>query len=421
MKKKTLQKFSRLFASLVLVGAMSLGTVATANAATTNTDKSVVFTETETPSVALTVEYRMGNNVSTPKDVVSFTFSNVKKPEGVTVDAPILSVDNVTFNANEDKIKDTTVTDKKVLRKQSENFLINFQNHVNDAGMAAGVYEYTVKATSTITPLKNGDTYNTSKAEYKIYVYVAQKADKTGLYIKGIAIWTMKDDAGTAVETPTKVDGTPGTTTNGEKGNFSGVVFVDEYAAKSGSTDPTVTPNPEDKTTYAFKVTNTISGSKGDQSGKFSYTMNLKRPTDVGATETTYEYYVDGVKKTGTYGVDVPFELDPGKSMMVKSCYTGSTVTVTEKGVANWTASATPTFNNTAETAVPGQMGTDLTVANKTIGAPDNKVEFTNTYKDIAVTGIIVNNFPFVMMIVMAMAAFVAIVAVKSRRRMNER
>ena len=33
MKKKTLQKFSRLFASLVLVGAMSLGTVAPVNAA----------------------------------------------------------------------------------------------------------------------------------------------------------------------------------------------------------------------------------------------------------------------------------------------------------------------------------------------------------------------------------------------------
>ena len=34
MKKKTLQKFSRLFASLVLVGAMSLGTVATVDAKT---------------------------------------------------------------------------------------------------------------------------------------------------------------------------------------------------------------------------------------------------------------------------------------------------------------------------------------------------------------------------------------------------
>ena len=50
-----------------------------------------------------------------------------------------------------------------------------------------------------------------------------------------------------------------------------------------------------------------------------------------------------------------------------------------------------------------------------------NTVKYTNTFLDNPVTGIIVNNFPFVMMIVMAMAAFVAIVAVKSRRRMNER
>ena len=66
-------------------------------------------------------------------------------------------------------------------------------------------------------------------------------------------------------------------------------------------------------------------------------------------------------------------------------------------------------------------MGKNLTVADKTIGQKENKVEYKNVFNDIAVTGIIVNNFPFVMMIVMAMAAFVAIVAVKSRRRMNER
>ena len=65
-------------------------------------------------------------------------------------------------------------------------------------------------------------------------------------------------------------------------------------------------------------------------------------------------------------------------------------------------------------------MGKDLT-ATGTIGKSDNSVVYNNSYKSVAVTGIIVNNFPFVMMIVMAMAAFVAIVAVKSRRRMNER
>lgn len=148
--------------------------------------------------------------------------------------------------------------------------------------------------------------------------------------------------------------------------------------------------------------------------------MTLNRPSDVAATETTYKYYVNGTEKTGTYGVEETFELEAGKHMMVKSCYAGSTVSVTEKGVANWTATATPTFNGVQGSDVPGKMGTDVTVPG-TIGQNENKVIFANVFKDIAVTGIIVNNFPFVMMIVMAMAAFVAIVAVKSRRRMNER
>ena len=54
MKKKTLQKISRLFASLVLVGAMSLGTVATANAA----GSAMTWDETKTPKAAFTDEYK---------------------------------------------------------------------------------------------------------------------------------------------------------------------------------------------------------------------------------------------------------------------------------------------------------------------------------------------------------------------------
>ena len=90
-------------------------------------------------------------------------------------------------------------------------------------------------------------------------------------------------------------------------------------------------------------------------------------------------------------------------------------------GKANWTPVVEYTFNNKTPENGQAAKGKDLSVENKLIGTTPNKVDYTNTYKDIAVTGIIVNNFPFVMMIVMAMAAFVAIVAVKSRRRMNER
>lgn len=124
MKKKSLQKMSRLFAAAVLVGTMCLGNVANVNAA----DVPAEWGPTETPRAAITVEYKMGNDVVTPANDVSFTFTKTSAPTGMNLnDMPAISVGNVKFNAGEDLIKDTSVTDIKVLRKQSDNFLASFK------------------------------------------------------------------------------------------------------------------------------------------------------------------------------------------------------------------------------------------------------------------------------------------------------
>lgn len=97
---------------------------------------------------------------------------------------------------------------------------------------------------------------------------------------------------------------------------------------------------------------------------------------------------------------------------------------IEETGTANWTPQVKVVLNGNDLGTTDGIMGTNLKYTSddtNKIGQKTNTVDYTNTYLDNPVTGIIVNNFPFVMMIVMAMAAFVAIVAVKSRRRMNER
>ena len=108
MKKKSLQKMSRLFASAVLVGTMCLGNVANVNAA----DVPAEWGPTGNPSAAITVEYKMGNDVVTPENDVRFTFKKISAPTGMNVnDMPAISVGNVKFNAAEDKIKDTSVTD----------------------------------------------------------------------------------------------------------------------------------------------------------------------------------------------------------------------------------------------------------------------------------------------------------------------
>lgn len=421
MKKKSLQKMSRLFAAAVLVGTMCLGNVANVNAA----DVPAEWGPTETPSAAITVEYKMGNDVVTPANDVSFTFTKTSAPTGMNLnDMPAISVGNVKFNAGEDLIKDTSVTDIKVLRKQSDNFLASFKTAMdaNNAKMTTGEYVYTVKSTSTVTKAKNNDVFTASGAEYKLNIFVAQHTNGK-LYIKGLSIINTKNDAGTDSSDNTKVNGKPGSTTGGTASNFSGLKFVNEYVAKAGSVDPTDpdVPDPNKPASYAFKVTNTTE-SKGSQTGNFEYTMTVTKPSGIATTDNTYVYYVNGSKQTGTYGTAVTFTLPDTKSMMIKSCYAGSKVTVEQKGVANWTATAETTFNGVKDTQkLSAAVGKNLKVADKTLGQKENKVDYRNIYKDIAVTGIIVNNFPFIIMIAIAVVAFAGIVAMNSKKRMNRR
>ena len=420
MKKKSLQKMSRLFASAVLVGTMCLGNVANVNAANTPAE----WGPTETPSAAITVEYKMGNDVKTPENDVSFTFTKTSAPTGMNVsDMPAISVENVKFNAGEDLIKDTTATDIKVLRKQSKNFLESFKTAMGTSTkMTTGEYVYTVKSTSTVTKTKTNDVFTGSDAEYKLNIFVAQDTNSK-LYIKGLSIINTKNDAGTDTGNDAKVDGKPGSTENGAASNFSGLKFVNEYVAKAGSVDPTDpdVPDPNKPASYAFKVTNNTE-SKGTQTGSFDYTMTVTKPSGIATTDNTYVYYVNGKQETGTYGAEVTFTLPDTKSMMIKSCYAGSKVTVEQKGVANWTATAETTFNGVKDTQkLSAAVGKNLKVADKTLGQKENKVDYKNVYKDIAVTGIIVNNFPFIIMIAIAVVAFAGIVAMNSKKRMNRR
>lgn len=411
---------SRLFAAAVLVGTMCLGNVANVNAATTPAE----WGPEDTPEAAITVEYKMGNDVVTPENDVRFTFTKTAAPTGMNVsDMPAISVGNVKFNAGEDLIKDTTATDIKVLRKQSGNFLESFKTAMGTSTtMTTGEYVYTVKSTSTVTKAKTNDVFTGSNAEYKLNIFVAQHTDGK-LYIKGLSIINTKNDAGTDTGNTTKVDGTPGSTAGGTASNFSGLKFVNEYVAKAGSVDPTDpdVPDPTKPKSYAFKVTNNTE-SKGTQTGSFDYTMTVTKPSGIATTDNTYVYYVNGTQKTGTYGTEVTFTLPDTKSMMIKSCYAGSKVTVEQKGVANWTATAETTFNGVKDTQkLSAAVGKNLKVADKTLGQKENKVDYKNIYKDIAVTGIIVNNFPFIIMIAIAVVAFAGIVAMNSKKRMNRR
>ena len=422
MKKKTLQKFSRLFASLVLVGAMSLGTVATANAA----GSAKTWGETDTPKAAFTVEYKRATGVEIPATdfTVTFTKAGFKQTD-----------EGILASTDADKNKMPTISEKTVsftqadptVKKESTDFLGDFLTALTTPNntKGAGVYLYNVaQKIPTVTKNNEQDILTASTNKYLVKVYVAQKSTG-GLYIKGLVV-----NEGT-VDTPgaDKVDATPGGSTGG---STSAMVFTNEYIAKNGSGGGDDNkPNPTDPATYGLKVKKAVAGSGADTNKEFDYSMKITKPADLTLAETQYTFYkVDadgttvGAAQKGNYGTALTFKLKANESILVKTCYAGSALEIEETGTANWTPQVKVVLNGNDLGTTHGIMGTNLKYTSddtNKIGQKTNTVDYTNTYLDNPVTGIIVNNFPFVMMIVMAMAAFVAIVAVKSRRRMNER
>ena len=331
---------------------------------------------------------------------------------------PDITVADVKFPAKVDEVLASDSNDIKVLRKQSDNFLASFKTAMDTSDvMTTGEYQYTVHSTSSVSKNKDADEFKASDAVYNLSIFVAQNSQGK-LYIKGLGITQKFDDGGSAGSS-TKIDGTPGNGTGDTEGDFSALKFVNVYTAKAGNTDPDTKPSPDKKDTYAFKVSNTTGGNT-DEAGKFTYTMTVNKPTGFSTKDNTFVYYVNGKEKTGTYGTALEFTLDNVQNMMIKSCYAGSTVSVNQAGRANWTATAVKMFDGKAEAQLSAAMGKDL-AASGILGQKENKVDYTNTYKDIAVTGIIVNNFPFIIMIGMAIVAFAGIVVMNSKKRMNRR
>lgn len=262
MKKKTLQKISRLFASLVLVGAMSLGTVATANAA----GNPMRWDEKTTPKAAFTVEYKRATGVDIPATDFTVTFEKAGFKQADT---------NTLASTPTDKDKMPEISDKTVsftkgettVKKECADFLGDFLTALatpaNTHG--AGIYLYNV-AQKTPNPKKNNDqdVLTASADKYLVKIYVAQKSDGSGLYIKGLVV-----NKGT-VETPgtDKVDATPGGSTGS---STSGMVFTNEYIAKNGSGGGDDNkPKPDDPTTYGLKVKKVVAGAKADTNKEFT-------------------------------------------------------------------------------------------------------------------------------------------------------
>lgn len=271
----------------------------------------------------------------------------------------------------------------------------------------AGKYEYTVTENETATPaVTNGEHEKMimSKAEYTMDVYVEDT--NSGCQIANIIVNRTKDDKGG--NATGKVD-----IGNTDKNGFK---FTNTYVQEAGTGDKPSNPGEDYDTYGSLKVSKKIDGNGGTASAtdSFSFKATFNFPTGTDANT------LGGVKANGsaitlTDGA-CDFKLKNGEKEKFTGLPVGTTMTVTESATPNYKGSAAVVINGvTQDTVTASKYDEVITVSDKKLGQKKNTVDVTNTYNNVPVTGIIMNNLPYIAMIVIGAAALV--VYVQNKRK----
>lgn len=271
----------------------------------------------------------------------------------------------------------------------------------------AGKYEYTVTENETATPaVTNGEHEKMimSKAEYTMDVYVEDT--NSGCQIANIIVNKTKDDKGGNATGKVDISNT----------NENGFKFTNTYVQEAGTGDKPSNPGVDYGTYGSLKVSKKINENGGTASAtdSFSFKATFNFPTGTDANT------LGGVKANGeaitlTKGA-YDFTLQNGGNEKFTGLPVGTTMTVTESATPNYKGSANVTINGANESTVAATKYNEaITVSNKKLGQKKNAVDVTNTYNNVPLTGIIMNNLPYIAMIVIGAAALV--VYVQNKRK----
>lgn len=240
----------------------------------------------------------------------------------------------------------------------------------------AGEYRYTVTQSTTYEAGTGETLEDTDVTSYTLHVYVKNSAN--GPVVSAVTAWN-----GTA-----KV----------EEIDFS------ETFTKDAS----------------LTISKAVAGDYANKEQKFNYTVSFTLPEtaseDDAVTVDTENSDVTATSAQGAY----TFSLANGEEITFDAP-AGTTYSITETQVAGYTGSVIVTSNGVAENEVSAEENENVTISNKTIGATAgaaavNSAAFTNTFADIIITGVTTNNLPFVVMIVVAVAALAGFAVINKRR-----
>jgi len=397
MKIKKLKKVWSL--ALAGVMALSLGLF--------NADLSVQANtgDYNTPATAyVTKTLQYADKITTPNIDFKFTFTPASYSGGTVSDVPAIPDATVSYNSN-----DTKPLGQDYLTKNS----VNIFDAMTTTWQAAGVYTYEVTEQYTnVTEYLAADngTMTFSQAKYTLYVTVANDSSGRGLYISKTECKKTIDDDGSAANDP-KGDPAAG-----------GLEFVNVFTKKGGI----------EKDADALVITKTVSGDLGSHTKLFDFTINFNFPSTADSNDeyNWVLYDADGttVSDYGKLAAGVTsktFSLAHNQKFVFTDLPAGTTYELIEAAATDYTPSfkvlensESPVIEGTG-TKSSGLSTYDSTSRYLFVGENENTATFNNDYPDGPITGILVNNLPYILLIAAAMLGLVAFVAVKRRREMR--
>lgn len=309
--------------------------------------------------VPITKEFEMADGLKTPAATFKFTATSQ------TQDALPATIADVSF------------TEGQTGTLKGEKYVLEGNTTISFTGdwKHAGEYVYTVTE-SKENPISNVTYDNTS---YTLRVYVINGTN--GLEIEKI-------------------------TAEKANGKTNKILFTNTYAKN----DATLTIEKNTTGTYA------------DKTKEFNFEITFtKSPM---SDQTTFAGKIGSKPVECTAGTAKPFTLADGEQLVFHNLPVGTTYVVKELEASDgYTPSVTVVENKTTTLTnkTVAQEGDALDTLKQDgtknlVGENENKVTFTNTHKGVVPTGILMNNLPFILLVAVAIVAFVSLAVIKRRR-----
>lgn len=272
---------------------------------------------------------------------------------------------------------------------------------------AAGIYTYKVTEQVDDNEASEGEyglTY--SDAQYELQVYVANDKENPGeVFVEKVLLNKDINDNGNNEGTGKITNIDP------DKPIDSQFRFINKYTAQAGGTI-------DEHGTVGLAISKTVTGDYGDKTKDFNFTVDLeKAPTSADNAEGFIaKIYNKDTKQFENianlrYGA-TNITLAHNEELRIYDLPAGTNYEITEDEYTDYTPSISVTQNGEKLPEIPNSATDE-----KYVGVNENKVEYTNTFTTTSVnpTGIIINNLPFVLMVVVA-GSGLALYVVSKRR-----